>query len=196
MTIRHAMQRRLRLSATAVMGVGLAAVLTACGGGGDDDTAMEGKNENSASSERKNEQTPAESVDTEKVIGKLAGTDDILIELHSASRDAGGFVTVHGTLTNTGDKTFSYNRWSSTENSLRSKSSISGATLVDPVGKKRYMILRDTDGECLCTTGLTNIKSGETRPVYAQFPAPPAVVTKVEFHLPTMTPAIIELTEG
>ncbi|MCX2969144.1 MULTISPECIES: hypothetical protein [Streptomyces] len=194
MNIRHTGRRGLRMRAAAVVTAGLLATLTACGGG--DDNVADGSGADKPASSGTSDQKPAEDVDTDKVIGELTGSDDIVVRLHSAVRDSGGFVTIHGTLTNTGDKTFNYNRWSSSETALKSKSSISGATLVDPDGNKRYMILRDTDGECLCTTGLTNIKSGESRPVYAQFPAPPGEVTQVEFHLPTMSPATIELTEG
>ncbi|WP_431782753.1 hypothetical protein [Streptomyces chumphonensis] len=179
---------------TALLAVGIAGLVAACGGG--EGEANDGVSEAPAGSERDKGEESTQEVDTERVIGKLAGPEGMVIELHSATRDGGGFVTVHGTLTNTGDRTFNYNRWTSSENEIRSKSSISGATLVDPAGKKRYLILRDTDGECLCSTGLTNIKSGESRPIYAQFPAPPAGVSDLEFHLPTMNPATIELTEG
>ncbi|MEE1927801.1 hypothetical protein V1J52_06280 [Streptomyces sp. TRM 70351] len=193
MSIRHP-QRRSKWVSNAAMVIGTVIALSACGA--DDPPDGSPESERSASTETVDDAAPAEEVDTDTVIGKLTGSDDIVIEIHSAVRDSGGFVTVDGTLTNTGGKTFNYNRWSSPENALRSKSSISGATLIDPVGKKRYMILRDTDGECLCSTGLTNIKSGESRSIYAQFPAPPASVNEVELHLPSMSPATISLTEG
>lgn len=173
--------------------------LVACGGGGDDDSKSEDSKSSSSagkSGDGNDSGAPAEDVDTSKVIGELKGSNDMAIKLHSAVRDEGGFITVTGTLTNNGSKTYSYNLWSSSETSIKSKSSISGATLVDPKSKKRYMILRDTDGECLCTTGLTGIKAEESRAVHAQFPSPPKDVKEVQFQLPSMTPATIKISEG
>ncbi len=37
---------------------------------------------------------------------------------------------------------------------IKNGSSLGGATLIDPKGKKRYYVLRDTDGRPLTTTGL------------------------------------------
>ena len=54
--------------------------------------------------------------------------------------------------------------------------------------------LRDTDGLCLCTTGLSGIKPNESRPVFAQFPAPPKDVKEVDFQIPTMPSVSIELS--
>ena len=68
--------------------------------------------------------------------------------------------------------------------------------LVDEAGKKRYYVLRDTDGKCLCTMKLLDIQPDETRPFFAQFPSPPETTTAVEFELPTMPPAKISISEG
>ncbi|MEU4097736.1 hypothetical protein [Streptomyces sp. NPDC026673] len=127
----------------------------------------------------------------------MKGEKDITVTLSEATRDSGGFVTVKGTLTNDGTSPFNATSWVGQEVALqKSGASVAGAVLVDAVGKKRYYVLRDTEGKCLCTMGLTLIKPGETRPVFAQFPAPPAGTTEVEFQLPTMPPAKITITEG
>lgn len=188
-----------RAMASVAVSAALAFALVACGGGSDEDSESGNNKNSSENGDKKGNDdgaAPAEDVDTSKVIGELKGSNDMSIKLHSAVRDQGGFITVTGTLTNNGSKTFSYNLWSSSETSLKSKSSISGATLVDPKSKKRYMILRDTDGECLCTTGLTGIKAKESRAVHAQFPAPPKDVKNVQFQLPSMSPATIKISEG
>lgn len=174
----------------------LAFTLVACGGGNEENSSGGKKNTSQGNGDSDGSNSGAPNVDTSKVIGELRGSNEMNVKLHSAVRDEGGFVTITGTLTNSGQKTFSYNIWSSSETSVRSKSSISGATLVDTKNKKRYMILRDTDGECLCTTGLTGIKANESRAIHAQFPAPPKDVKEVQFQLPSMTPATIKLSEG
>lgn len=186
--------RNMRIAACAAF---LSFSLVACGGGGDDEKP-EGKGNDKSSEDSKGteQDAPAGEVDTSKVIGSLKGPDGVLVDVHSAERDPGGFVTVQATLNNKGSKTVHPNRWMSQETSLKSKSSISGATLIDKKGKKRYMVLRDTDGQCLCTTSIPGTKAGESRPLFAQFPAPPKDVKEADFQIPTMSPATLEITEG
>ncbi|MEV6005243.1 hypothetical protein AB0M29_00390 [Streptomyces sp. NPDC051976] len=132
-----------------------------------------------------------------QVLAQIKGEKDIEVTVNSATRDPGGFVTVSGTLTNNGDAVFNAVTWRGPETALiPSGPSVAGAVLVDEAGKKRYYVLRDTEGKCLCTMGLTLIQPKETRPFFAQFPAPPTATTEVEFELPTMPPAKITLSEG
>ncbi|MEU7181052.1 hypothetical protein ACWIG3_19705 [Streptomyces celluloflavus] len=176
--------------------VGLALVVAGCGGGDGGAPAADGKKpvaHSSAAPKKSDPGAPAD--DADKVIGEMKGADGIVVTLHSVIRDAGGFVTVNGTVANHGTRAFNAVDWRSHESELRSRSSISGATLVDKAGKKRYLVLRDTNGECLCTTGLSGLQPGASRPIFAQFPAPPAKVTEVDFQLPTMPPASVQITD-
>ncbi len=71
-----------------------------------------------------------------------------------------------------------------------------GASLVDEKGKKKYLILRDTEGHCLCTKFQGGVSQGATVDWFAQFPAPPAGTTSVQFQVPTMPPATLTLSDG
>ena len=175
--------------------VGLALVVAGCGGdgAGGSKTADKGPAPRSSAPKESGPGTPA--ADSDEVIGEMKGADGIVVTLHSVVRDSGGFVTVNGTVTNRGSKVFNAVDWRSNESEMRSRSSISGATLVDKAGKKRYLVLRDTNGECLCTTALNAVMPGASRPLFAQFPAPPAKVTEVDFQLPTMPPASVQITD-
>ncbi|UQA93355.1 hypothetical protein [Streptomyces halobius] len=176
--------------------VGLALVVAGCGGGEGGAKATDGKKPpagHSAAPKESGPGTPA--ADSDQVVGEMKGPDGIVITLHSVARDTGGFVTVNGTVTNRGTRVFNAVNWRSNETELKSRSSISGATLVDKAGKKRYLVLRDTNGECLCTTALNALMPGSSRPIFAQFPAPPAKVTEVDFQLPTMPPASVQITD-
>ncbi|GAA0392027.1 hypothetical protein [Streptomyces luteireticuli] len=175
-----------RIAAMALM-VPLAAAAAGCGGGDDG-----GKDGGGAGSSK----PVADSEDSRPggVLGELKGPNGVVVTIGSAVRDGGGFVTVQGSVTNRGKAVFDALEWRSKETGVKSRSAISGASLVDDRSKKRYLVLRDTDGECLCTTGLTNIKPGESRPVFAQFPAPPSEVTAVDFQLPTMPTVRIRLS--
>jgi len=77
---------------------------------------------------------------------------------------------------------------------MKNGQSFGGATLVDPKGKKRYYVLRDTDGRPLTTTGVQSVKPGETIPVFMQFPAPPSNTSEVSFQLPTFPTATISIS--
>ncbi|MER5633062.1 hypothetical protein [Streptomyces nitrosporeus] len=116
----------------------------------------------------------------------------------SVMRDTGGFVTLTGDMKNAGDKDFfGVSKWRGNEKEilLGSGDAVSGGTLVDPQGKKRYYVLRDTDGRCLCTSGLSNVKAGQSVPVFMQFPAPPVGTTEVDFTIPTFDTVKIKISE-
>ncbi|MFB7357767.1 hypothetical protein [Streptomyces gardneri] len=126
----------------------------------------------------------------------LKGQEGLELTLTLAARDAGGFLTVKGLLKNTGSGSAVLSgqvRGNETE-VIKHGNSLGGATLMDPVGKKRYYVLRDTDGRPLTTTGLSILPAGETAPVFMQFPAPPASTTEVSFQLPTFEPATLKLS--
>lgn len=174
-------------------------VVTGCGGGGKHDgdkptaTATAGASKSAGATAGGG--TP--SAEPTQVLAQIKGEKDMTITISSAVRDQGGFVTVSGTLTNGGDSSFNAVSWQGPEVALsKSGASVAGAVLVDEAGKKRYYVLRDTDGRCLCTMGLVGIRPKESRPFFAQFPAPPAATTEVQFELPTMPPAKITISEG
>lgn len=188
-----------RRATTAVaLAVAAAITMTGCGGGGGDKPDSKSSASQSTSAKATDaggEDSPSPS--PTQVLAQIKGESDMLVTINSAVRDSGGFVTVEGTVTNNGESAFSANLWVGEETALsHSGASVAGAVLVDEAGKKRYYVLRDTDGRCLCTMGLVGIQPKETRPFFAQFPSPPETTTSVEFELPTMPPAKISISEG
>ncbi|WP_240801936.1 hypothetical protein [Streptomyces sp. A1136] len=174
----------------------LALALTGCGGEGKSDKPAgpsavkpQGSTGASPSGAAKSETPPAT-----QILATVNGEAGMTLTVNSAVRDAGGFLTVSGQLKNTGGQPFaSTAAWRGNELN-GSGASVAGVTLVDKVGKKRYYVLRDTDGRCLCTTGLTIIDPGQTVPFFAQFPAPPAATTEVDFNLPTFATATVKIS--
>jgi hypothetical protein len=103
---------------------------------------------------------------------------------------------VNGSLKNDGSKRITIPpavRGDETE-ILRHGMSLGGATLVDATSKKRYYVLRDTDGRPLTTTGFSSLQPGESLAVFVQFPAPPTSTTDVTFQLPTFASAPIQIS--
>ncbi|MFK8912786.1 hypothetical protein, partial [Streptomyces sp. YS-3] len=153
----------------------LALTLTACGGdGGGKQSEDKPSAPASGSGGQSRPQSNEPSAQSTEVLATLRGGDGIEIVVNSAKRDAGGFVTVEGVVANNSSQGFTAPGWQGTEQELRDNgASMAGASLVDKTGKKRYLILRDTDGRCLCTRFPTGLTAGQKIPFYAQFPAPP-----------------------
>lgn len=66
--------------------------------------------------------------------------------------------------------------------------SVSGITLVDPVNKKKYFVVRDAENTCVCSEGLKDIKPGDRIAGWARFPAPPEDVRKISVLIPSFPP--------
>lgn len=68
--------------------------------------------------------------------------------------------------------------------------SVSGVTLVDEANRKRHLVLRDSNGQCLCTAFVRfGLEPDTTYRHSAQFPAPPSDVEQMTVQVPTF-PAI------
>ncbi|CAL9304800.1 hypothetical protein [Streptomyces sp. NPDC101145] len=192
-----------RGAATGVTAAVLVAVLSACGSDGGNDAATQSpQNAGNASSAPGEQNKPTggaadpSTPDTSKTLATLDGGDGFQFVVHSAVRDPGGFLTVSATLKNTSSQMLlTKSQWSGNEvNVKRTGLSFAGITLVDKTEKKRYYVLRDTEGYPLTTTGVTSLEAGKSVAVFAQFPAPPANVTQVDIQVPLMPTATIEIS--
>ncbi|MFE6780141.1 hypothetical protein [Streptomyces sp. NPDC057702] len=201
MSIRYTTTARGALAAGAVA-VSVSLLVAGCGGGdggGDtDDSGSAGSPSSSVAGNAPKQDggSGQQPVSDAEPIAELRGEMGMVLSLTEAKRDSGGFVTVSGQVENTGDRIYSRaNKWRGDETDvIKHGSSTAGATLIDSGGKKRYYVLRDTDGRCLCTMSLGTIKAGATVPVFMQFPAPPEEVDEVQFQMPTFPPATIKIT--
>ncbi|MFJ9849553.1 hypothetical protein [Streptomyces sp. NPDC101150] len=192
MSMRRTAKRR-KAAAAIVIAAGLAFGAVGCGS--DNGSPGDAKRPKPKADSRSTPSTtPA--ADSTKVIAVLRGKKGMVLTLNSAVRDAGGFVTVQGVLKNTSSESFSESSaWRGDETEMQQHGNhLGGATLIDAKERKRYYVLRDTEGRPLATTGIRIIKPAETLPVFMQFPSPPTSTTDVEFQLPTFPSADIEIT--
>jgi hypothetical protein len=191
MSIRFTAKARRGMVALTIA-AGLAVGVAGCSGAGDDK-----KPETSASASRTGGSDPStQEGQSDEPMAELKGSSGLLLQITSATRDAGGFVTVNGNLKNDGSKRITVPpavRGDETE-ILRHGMSLGGATLVDAASKKRYYVLRDTDGRPLTTTGFSSLQPGESLAVFVQFPAPPTSTADVTFQLPTFASATIQIS--
>lgn len=175
-----------------VLATGLAVGVVSCGGGGDDK-----KPESPASASRSEGSRPsAQEGQTQEPVAELHGQDGLLLQITSVDRDAGGFLTVSGNLKNDAAKSVVVPPQMSGDETeiVKHGPSLGGASLVDPKGKKRYYVLRDTDGRPLTTSGLGTLEAGQSLPVFLQFPAPPAGTAEVTLQLPTFSSAPVKIS--
>jgi len=197
MDLRHAMKGRRTLTAVAIT-TGLLLTVAGCGGGGDGGSDK-GASSPSAPAKSSSGGGISESKvpESDSVLAEVKGENGLTLTVTSAKRDQGGFVTVEGTVTNNTDNTWIAANWRGDERELsKNGASIAGASLIDQKGKKKYLILRDTSGRCLCTQFTGGVRQGATAQWFAQFPAPPEGTTKVDFQVGSMPPASIEISEG
>ncbi|MGW1149930.1 hypothetical protein ACWD45_01525 [Streptomyces rubiginosohelvolus] len=204
MSIRHTTTGRRALAAASLAAV-FSLALTGCGDDGGGEAKQGGENSANPSepatppTEEKGEQQPdtaaGENVDPNAKLAEIRG-DGLVMTIHQAKRDSGGFITLQASIKNEGTQSKNTTAWAGTETALLAKNpnSVAGATLVDKVGKKRYYILRDTENRCLCTTGIPPLLAGKTTSVFMQFPAPPETTTEVDFTLPTFATTSVKIS--
>jgi hypothetical protein len=124
--------------------------------------------------------------------GDLPG---ITLAINQLRRSDPNTVTLIFSIANRGDKPFAFD-WTWGELGFvrvgdALSFDMSGVYLVDPEGKKKYLVLRDTNKGCICTTGilkageaLKGLDAGQETTMFAKFPAPPASVTKLTVSVP------------
>ncbi|MGW1974924.1 hypothetical protein [Streptomyces sp. NPDC001889] len=202
MRIRHGAHAQRTVTAVLVAAA-LSLSLTACGGGDSGSDGSEGsdkKNTGAATTPRQPGQ-PDEGEGTtepqsEEPLAVIDGSNGFQFTVRSAVRDAGGFLTVSGALKNNATKRqVPPVQWNGQESQVRKTGrSFAGMTLVDKSDKKRYYVLRDTDGYPLTTTGLSALDAGQSVDFFAQFPAPPKGTESVDVQIPLMPSASIEIS--
>lgn len=191
MSVRYATQFRRR-TAVVVVATCLLVAVAGCGG---EDKSPDAKPSVSSGAPKRTESKGPQTEEPAEVLAVLKGDKGLELTVGSAERDAGGFLTIKGTLKNTSESSAVVSSQTSGDETevMKHGSSLGGATLVDPVAKKRYYVLRDTDGRPLTTTGLSVLAAGASAAVFMQFPAPPAA-TEVTLQLPTFNPGTIKLS--
>ncbi|MGP3985357.1 hypothetical protein [Streptomyces sp. 3N207] len=198
MNLRHVLRARRGVTAV-VLATGLVLTAAGCGGGdgGDDEKEPRpSQKANSIGGGSSGGQSDG-SADGEP-LAEVRGGEEITLTVNSARRESGGFVTLTGKVTNGSGKAWVAPGWEGNESevALRNKLSVAGAKLVDKKGKKRYLVLRDTEGKCLCTSFGQPIQAGKSKTWFAQFPAPPKGNDKVDFQIADMPPASVTISGG
>ena len=66
---------------------------------------------------------------------------------------------------------------------------VDGIFLVDVPGKKKYLVVRDSENHCLCSRGIErNLGPNASLAFWAKFPVPPDSVQKIGIVVPHFAP--------
>jgi hypothetical protein len=118
--------------------------------------------------------------------GEKAG---LSVEVTELKRGSGGTVTLKFVMVNnTKEKiSLSYD-YGDPAMGARDISSVGGAHLLDAANKKKYLVVRDSDYNCVCSVFNGYIQVGERANLWAKFPAPPADVKVLSVMIPHFAP--------
>ncbi len=111
--------------------------------------------------------------------GQIVGSKVVVREL---KRDAAGTVTLRFQLVNDGDQKVK------TYGVLGDLFTMDKVTLVDTGNKKRYLVVKDTEGVCVCSELKEDLEPGTAFNVWAKFPAPPDDVQQISVIVPGFEP--------
>jgi hypothetical protein len=109
------------------------------------------------------------------------------VEIQELKRVSGGTVMLRFTLFNDSDAQFSLYS-DLVQQGTNDNANISGVHLLDPVGKKKYLVVRDSQGHCDCSGKLKDVDPKSRVNLWARFPAPPENVEKIGVVVPRFSP--------
>jgi hypothetical protein len=117
------------------------------------------------------------------VDGDLPGLKIAVNELKRTSTT----VTLKFTVYNTSDKVFGTQGVFDGDEFHRYRH-VGAIHLIDGESKKKYFVVTDSDGQCLCSRDISNIGPGSQITLWAKFPAPPNDVRKITVEIPHFVP--------
>lgn len=118
--------------------------------------------------------------------GEKAG---LSVEVTELKRGTGGTVTLKFVMVNNtkGQISFNYD-YGDRELSTIDFNTVGGIHLLDAVNKKKHLVVRDSEKNCVCSTVKGDILVGERMNLWAKFPAPPEDVKVISVMIPQFAP--------
>ncbi len=116
-------------------------------------------------------------------------TPGVTVAVKELKRTSGDTVSLKFVITNGSSKQLSIGYdFGDPDHHIGDYDSVGGITLLDPVGKKKYFVARDSSNKCVCSQGLKDISPGSSTNGWAKFPAPPDGVDKISIVIPHFGP--------
>ena len=109
------------------------------------------------------------------------------VEVQELKRVSGGTVMLRFAIINDTSDRFPFGN-QLIQAGINESNTIGGVHLIDPVGKKKYLVVRDSQNNCDCSRKLTELKPKSSINLWARFPAPPDNVEKINVVIPRFAP--------
>jgi hypothetical protein len=114
---------------------------------------------------------------------------DTRAEILELKRTSGDQLMLRFMIVNESSKAFNFSdRLADPAFSGKDHSSVSGVHILDGTNKKKHFVLRDAEGNCVCSRKLGDIAAQSRMTVWARFPAPPEGTQKVSIVIPRFIP--------
>lgn len=110
-------------------------------------------------------------------------TPGLRIDVMQLKRVSGDAVMLRFTVYNNSDKVYSGDSFYGSEGYTTD-----GVYLVDLDGKKKYLVVKDSEDKCLCSRGIQGIPAHGSAVLWAKFGAPADNVTKLGVVVPHFVP--------
>jgi hypothetical protein len=122
------------------------------------------------------------------------GNTTFTVQLLELKRTSGDMLLLRLAITNTGNEDISPGYDFTKEGSWDMNiDAISGVYVVDTNAQRKYEVLRDESKRALASVIQPNLKPGETREIYAQFPAPPISTQRLTVYFPKTSSPMIDV---
>jgi hypothetical protein len=117
------------------------------------------------------------------------------IEIRDLKRDEGGTLTLRFQLTNERNTEVPLSQLAGRGNDWGSDYTyVSGMYLLDIANRKKQLVVRDSEGKCICSLlSYARLSAGGKVNLWAKFPAPPENVRKVSVMLANFEPVDVPI---
>jgi hypothetical protein len=116
-------------------------------------------------------------------------TPGLKAEIHELKRTGGDTLTLKFSIANGSAKALSFGYdFVEKGKDVPDFNTVGGVHLIDSAGKKKYFVVRDSEGFCSCSRDVDEIDPGSRSQLWAKFPAPPEDVQKISVVVPHFIP--------
>lgn len=115
-------------------------------------------------------------------------TPGIRLDVTEAKRTSGNTLTVRFIIVNQSTGAFRFGHNLGDQAYSRDFGTIGAIHLLDATNKKKYLVVRDSEKNCVCSAKLKDLPAGKSINLWGKFPAPPADVQAVSIVVPGFMP--------
>jgi len=130
----------------------------------------------------------APGVHAQTVVASADGeTPGVRLDITEAKRGADDTLTVKFIIVNKSASAFKFGH-NLGDQAYGDFGNVGGIHLLDTTNKKKHLVIRDSQKNCVCSSKLKDLPAGNSINLWGKFPAPPASVKAVSIVVPGFMP--------